>query len=145
MKGLKAIFGNTAKEIIGELGKTVSTLVTTDDEKQTQKAKLTEIVMSNLNRLYDAQSSVIKAEMSGNFLQKSWRPIMMLTFGVIIVMKWFGYTDANISESLEMELLSIIKLGLGGYVVGRSVEKIATKVTDNIDMTFLKKKDREIN
>ena len=41
-----------------------------------------------------------------------------------------------------MGLLEIVKLGLSGYVVGRSVEKTAGVITENIDMSFLKKKKR---
>lgn len=65
---------------------------------------------------------------------------MMLTFGVILVCKWFGLTDSNIPNELELELMNIIKIGLGGYVVGRSVEKVSESVTKNIDIPFLKKK-----
>ncbi|MGV8134072.1 MAG: hypothetical protein AB2L20_02570 [Mangrovibacterium sp.] len=38
--------------------------------------------------------------------------------------------------------MDIIELGLGGYVIGRSVENISKTVTRNIDLSFLKKKDR---
>ena len=46
----------------------------------------------------------------------------------------YGKTDWNGKE------FSIIDTG--GYVVGRSVEKVATTVTKNVDMPFLKKKNR---
>lgn len=128
---------------IQAVGNIIDNVFTNDEEKSTAKKQLTEVVLKSLTDIAKVQGDVIKTEMKGNFLQKSWRPLMMLTFGVILVCKWFGLTDASIPLSLELELLGIVKLGLGGYVVGRSVEKVATIVTKNIDMPFLKKKDRK--
>ena len=47
----------------------------------------------------------------------------MLTFVAIVMMRWFGLT-VDVPESVEVELMSLIKIGLGGYVAGRSVEKV---------------------
>ena len=40
---------------------------------------------------------------------------------------WFGLTAPNIPESVQNSLLNIVMVGVGGYVVGRSGEKIADK------------------
>lgn len=77
-------------------------------------------------KLMEGQASIVKAEAeSSNKLTSSWRPIMMLVFTGLIVARWFGYSAVGISPELEMELFSIIKIGLGGYVGGRSLEKVA--------------------
>lgn len=133
------IFKASTVEAVGSI---VDKVVTNNGEKSQLKNELTSVVLAGLNKVTDAQAEVIKTEMKGNFLQRSWRPIMMLTFGVILVCKWFGLTDSDIEISLEVQLLEIVKLGLGGYVVGRSVEKVATTVTKNIDLPFLKRKNR---
>ena len=127
---------------VDAIGKVVDTVITNDDEKSKAKKELTEVVLKSLNEVANVQGEVIKKEMEGNFLQRSWRPLLMLTFGTILVFKWFGLTDANIDNELELKLMDIVQLGLGGYVVGRSVEKVAGTVTANIDMPFLKKKQR---
>lgn len=127
---------------IDAIGKVVDDVITNDEEKSTVKKELSEVVLKSLNEVAQVQGEVIKKEMEGNFLQRSWRPILMLTFGTILVCKWFGWTDASIDHELELKLMDIVQLGLGGYVVGRSVEKVANTVTANIDMPFLKKKDR---
>jgi hypothetical protein len=80
--------------------------------------------------------------MKGNWLQKSWRPLTMLTMVIILVCKWFGLTNSEIPLELEVELMGLLKIGIGGYIAGRSLEKVAGKVTENIDMPFLKKKNR---
>lgn len=47
------------------------------------------------------------------------------------------------AEQLKPEFWELLKLGLGGYVIGRSAEKIANSVTKNVDLPFLRKKDRK--
>lgn len=134
-----SIFGSNAVEQIGNV---VNGLVVTDDEKSAAKAKLSEIVLSSLNKVTQAQADVLQTEMKGNWLQRSWRPLVMIAFVVLLIIRWTGISSHHIDLQLELELMAIIKLGLGGYVVGRSVEKVATTVTQNIDMPFLKKKNR---
>lgn len=67
---------------------------------------------------------VISSEGSSeHWLVAAWRPITMLTFLAMIVSWWFGYVPVNVSEVLLQELFGLVKIGLGGYVVGRSAEK----------------------
>ena len=130
-------------DVIEKVGNVVDNVFTNDEEKSEAKKQLTEVVLNSLNRMAEVQGEVIKTEMQGNWLQKSWRPLIMMAFGVILICKWFGFTDANIDHELELKLMDIVQLGLGGYVVGRSAEKIASTVTQNVDLPFLKKKDRK--
>jgi hypothetical protein len=76
-------------------------------------------------QLLDGQQKVIAAEAtSGNWLTSSWRPITMLTF--------LGLTVADslawLPNRLAPEAWQLLQLGLGGYVVGRSVEKVAPAI-----------------
>ena len=48
----------------------------------------------------------------------------MLTFGGLIVARWFGWAAPNLSEAEYLKLWSIVELGIGGYVIGRSAEKV---------------------
>lgn len=72
------------------------------------------------------QSSILNTEMTGNWLQRSWRPLLMLMIMVIIMNNYIllPYFPETV-EPLELDdnLWEILKLGLGGYVVGRSIEK----------------------
>jgi hypothetical protein len=52
----------------------------------------------------------------------------MLTFGALIVARWLGYSAPGISEAEVLKLWDIVQLGLGGYVIGRSAEKIAPQI-----------------
>lgn len=76
----------------------------------------------------NAQAEIIVAEAkSGSWLTRTWRPLTMLTFTSLIVAHWLGFTAENLSESQVIALLDIVKVGLGGYVIGRSVEKGITE------------------
>ena len=52
----------------------------------------------------------------------------MITFTALIVARWMGWVAPNLSEAEYLKLWSIIEFGLGGYVVGRSVEKVAPAI-----------------
>lgn len=74
-------------------------------------------------------AGIIKAEaQSGSWLTTSWRPLTMLFFVGLIGARVFGWTSAHVSDAEYLELWSLVKLGLGGYVIGRSVEKTAAPV-----------------
>ena len=76
------------------------------------------------------QTEIIVAEAKGNWLQRSWRPILMLSFGFIVIyVKFIGPLFGLPIPTLEVEFWELLKIGIGGYVVGRSAEKIAKGVT----------------
>ena len=81
---------------------------------------------ANLNA---AAGDIIKAEaQSEHWLAACWRPILMLTFGGLIVARWLGWSAPGISEAEVLKLWDIVQLGLGGYVIGRSIEKVAPQI-----------------
>lgn len=49
----------------------------------------------------------------------------MLTFLVLIVARWFGFAKPDLSEQEVLALWSVVQFTMTGYVVGRSVEKVA--------------------
>lgn len=98
------------------------------------EAQIAAKVIDYEGKLLEAQSAVIVAEAKGeSWIQRNWRPITMLTFTTLVVAKWLGFTqDAGISEAIELELMNLIQIGLGGYVIGRSFEKTVPKVAEII-------------
>lgn len=90
-------------------------------------------LMANAGALEQAAAGIVKAEAeSEHWLAANWRPLMMLTFGGLIVARWLGFTAPGITEAVELKLWDIIQLGLGGYVIGRSAEKIAPAVAQTV-------------
>lgn len=100
------------------------------DPQARADAQLKLLAMQQSGDLAELQAavSVIVAEASGNWLQRSWRPLMMLTFTGLIVARWFGFSAPNLAPDEYLELWGIVKLGIGGYVIGRSVEKTAPAI-----------------
>jgi 1,4-dihydroxy-2-naphthoate octaprenyltransferase len=98
-----------------------------DPTKKAQAAAVLEQVKTGaaMEQLKLAVSVIVAEAQSGSWLTRSWRPITMLTFLWLIVSYWYGWHAANLSDALVGELFTIIKIGLGGYVIGRSGEKIA--------------------
>lgn len=89
------------------------------------KFELTNALINADDTLLKQQANVIMSEATGeSWLQRNWRPLSMLTFVGLVVAHWLGYTAPNLSEDQVLALLGIVKVGLGGYVVGRSGEKI---------------------
>lgn len=69
-------------------------------------------------------AGIIKTEAaSEHWLAACWRPITMLTFAALIVARWFGWAAPDLAEAEYLKLWDIVEFGLGGYVIGRSVEK----------------------
>lgn len=87
-------------------------------------------VMSQGTELQKAASSVILAEAQGGWLQRNWRPITMMIFVTLIVCRWFGFVAPNLAPAEYIKLWDIVEFGLGGYVVGRSVETTAKTIAE---------------
>lgn len=110
------------------------------DEKTNAEAKqrLTEMAfkgemqqLENDMQITLAKAGIIKAEAaSQHWLAANWRPLLMLTFGGLIVARWFGWAAPNLAPEEYIALWDIVELGIGGYVIGRSVEKVAPTIAD---------------
>lgn len=98
------------------------------DAGESEKAKQQQFLA-----VFMAQADIVKTEAaSSHWLAANWRPLLMLTFGALIVARWFGWAAPNLTEAEYLKLWSIVEFGLGGYVVGRSVEKIAPSIASSI-------------
>ncbi|MCM2310301.1 MAG: holin family protein [Steroidobacteraceae bacterium] len=85
--------------------------------------------MQQFLAVFTAQAGIVQTEAaSQHWLAANWRPLMMLTFCGLIVTRWFGWAAPNLSEAEYLKLWDIVELGLGGYVIGRTAEKIVPEV-----------------
>lgn len=100
------------------------------EQLKAQVAEMQKLVDFEMARL-DAQAKIIVSESEGgSWLQKSWRPITMLTFLALVVGHFFGFEGQNFTAVDSSNLFSLIEIGLGGYVIGRSVEKVAPAIAE---------------
>jgi hypothetical protein len=94
------------------------------DAGEEERAKLQSFLA-----VFTAQADIIKVEAaSSHWLAANWRPLLMLTFGGLIVARWFGWAAPGLSQEEYLKLWSIVEFGIGGYIVGRSVEKTAPAI-----------------
>lgn len=119
----------------------VDELHTSEEERLAHKAQTldTYVVAIEQGLEYEAENlrqraAIVEAEAkSEHWLTATWRPITMLTFLGLVVLDQTG----QLAFRLAPEAWTLLQLGLGGYVVGRSAEKVAVPIVD-----ALKRKDR---
>lgn len=115
------------------LGKVVGNLFPDPAERAKAEAEAMRQLMSHQAEIEQAAARIIQTEAaSSHWLAANWRPMLMLVFGGLIVARWFGWAAPNLTEAEYLKLWSIVEFGLGGYVVGRSVEKIAPSIASAI-------------
>ena len=76
--------------------------------------------------LAQEQGQTIRAEaQSQSWVARNWRPLIMLLFGYII---FHSFVLAPVFKvpavEIPPDMWDLLRLGLGGYVIGRSAEKI---------------------
>jgi hypothetical protein len=109
--------------------------------------ELMRITHNEFIELMKSQTSIILAEAKGGWLQRNWRPMLMALFGVIIANNYIVHPylqlfapGKSLALTLPPEMWSLLKIGIGGYVVGRSVEKVTaggvTKLVEKVSETF---------
>jgi hypothetical protein len=119
LKSISGVFTDIREAITGEKIK--------DPQKELE-------LIQKLNELetdiIKSKAQIITAEAkSEHFLTSTWRPITMLVFTFIIANNYilvpylqaFGFDVPTLQ--LNKEMWELLKIGIGGYVVGRSVEK----------------------
>lgn len=106
----------------------VGKFVKDKDLAQQLTAQLNSEIIRLTEQEMEARKAIILMEGQGSWLQRNWRPLMMVFFAVLIGAHWFGFTPENLSEEQIADLYDLVKIGIGGYVVGRSVEKVAPHI-----------------
>ena len=123
--------------LVGSIFKPAAELIdnlhTSEEEKLKIKQDMFELQVSAFNKaeeyetqLLDAKKTIMTAEaQSGSWIASNWRPVTMLTFLVLVVLDSFGWLASPLAD----EAWTLLQLGLGGYVVGRSAEKVTNVIT----------------
>jgi hypothetical protein len=115
--------------VIKEVGKVIDNLFTSEEERINAKNEVFKVLQEQQLELQKLQTEIIVTEANGNWLQRSWRPILMLCFGFIVMYVKFIAPLFNLPiPPLENEFWNLLQLGIGGYVVGRSAEKISKNI-----------------
>jgi hypothetical protein len=123
--------------LVGSIFKPAAELIdnlhTSDHEKLQIKQAMFELQIEAFNKaeeyetkLLDAKKTIITAEaQSQSWIARNWRPITMLTFLFLVVLDSLGLLPFRLAG----EAWTLLQIGLGGYVVGRSAEKVTNVIS----------------
>lgn len=109
----------------------IDSMHTSDEEKAAAKLKAIELLQQKEDELIKNQSKIIEAEAkSRHWLTAAWRPCLMFTFILLIINNYVAapyinlFFDKDIMLTLPPKMWSLLQIGVGGYIVGRSAEKM---------------------
>jgi hypothetical protein len=127
--------GNAVGSLVSSVFSGIDSISTSEEEKQELKVRLLSaeaqfrMEMSRLSVEIDKErAAIIKAEIASNsWLARSWRPIIMLAFAFVVLYGAIG--PAFGAPTIDMNgvpdrFWSLLTIGVGGYIAGRSAEKI---------------------
>jgi len=131
--GLVPIIGKAIGKALGIVDKFVP-----DKDKATElKAQIETLILvqghDELVKELEGQIQIILAEARGGWLQRNWRPMLMMVCILIIFNNYvlFPYLSMFTEKAVMLELpgglWALLNLGVGGYIGGRTAEKIFKK------------------
>ena len=113
------------KNVVGAVGEVIDRLTLPVRETRQLEVDLLGLLAEHEKEMARSRSAAVVEEARGNWLQRSWRPLVMLVFALIVLVGTFTTLPILSDTSRFWDLLEI---GLGGYVVGRSGEKMAEAI-----------------
>jgi hypothetical protein len=124
--------------LIGQIFKPAMEMIdnvhTSTEEKLQQKAQLLQLQTDFLGEALEYETEQLKQKAaivlaeanSAHWITATWRPITMLTFLALVVADQTGMLAFRLAD----EAWTLLQIGLGGYVVGRSAEKIVPSLAN---------------
>ncbi len=102
------------------------------------KASVTKAVITAFSEVTEQQANVVLAEIRGeDWLQRNWRPMVALAFAFsylfVIIMypfmaAWHILPVVKFGEIGLQNMFELTMVCVGGYIAGRSLEKIAGSI-----------------
>ena len=121
--------------IVGDL---VGKLVPDSSKNSDIEREIKLALLEHTDSLESIRGEIVLAEAkSTNWLTSSWRPLLMMVVIAIIACNFLLFPIIRIfypemiTLELPSELWSLLQIGVGGYVVGRSGEKMIDKWSSN--------------
>ena len=115
------------------IAKTVDKAVPDKDLKEKLKHDINTQLLNAGSQEMQAASKIILAEASsGSWLTNSWRPALMWICIIVIANNFIisPILELTLGTSLNLEIpepmWNLLTIGVGGYICGRSAEKVAT-------------------
>ena len=116
------------------IAKTVDKAVPDKDLKEKLKHEInTQLLTSGTDEMKAASKIILAEAQSGSWLTSSWRPALMWICIIVIFNNFILMPFINIIFGTSLILAipdpmwNLLTIGVGGYIAGRSGEKIAQK------------------
>lgn len=124
---LKKLFSSGAKELVDSVGNAIDKIHTSAEEKELVKAEVEKHILNYEEKIQQEVTKRWEADMQGNWLSKSVRPISLLFLLLVLTVFTlvdFSFIELEIKDSwIDLwQLLAIT--AFGAYFGGRSYEKI---------------------
>ena len=112
----------------------ISEFIPDGDKKLELETKIKLLMLENEQQVKNDAASIVLAEAkSEHFLTSTWRPILALVITFIVAMHYAffpilnQFLDMQLVLDLPEELWTLLQIMVGGYVIGRSGEKMVDK------------------
>jgi hypothetical protein len=116
------------------LGKIVGGLVPDKVDQAKIEAEIKLALIEHTGSLETIRGEIVLAESkSESWLTATWRPLLMMVIVTIVAMNYLFFPLLNLflekdfAIDLPRELWNLLQIGVGGYIVGRSGEKMVDK------------------
>jgi hypothetical protein len=115
---------------------TVDKAVLDKDLAEKLKAQLNIELLKSSTEEIKAAASIVEAEAKSGWFSASWRPLLMYVLIFILVWNYIIgpviklMIGTVITFELPGDVWTLLQIGLGGYVVGRSGESIARSLAN---------------
>ena len=119
--------------IISTISSAITKAIPDKDKAAELQTQITSQILSQQNAELEGAIKVILAEAQGeSWLQRNWRPILMLVIIAIVANNYLfaPYINALFGAgsvptlALPEQLWNLMTLGVGGYIAGRTGEKM---------------------
>ena len=115
---------------------TIEKCVPDKDLQERLKAQLNQQLLQSSTEELKAAASIVEAEAKAGWFTASWRPLLMYVLIFILVWNYILgpvikiFTGSIITFELPGDVWTLLQIGLGGYVIGRSGESIARTIAN---------------
>jgi len=114
--------------IIGDL---VKRLIPDGDKSLDVEKEIKLALLENTDSLEALRGKIVLEEAkSSSWLTSTWRPLLMMVIVAIVAVNYLIFPVLNLfigqklMIDLPVELWNLLQIGVGGYIVGRSGEKM---------------------
>lgn len=124
----------------GPLSKALDAFIKDVELRRKLQSELEQVLLVHLGKALEQEASIVLAEVKSEYwLTRSWRPILMLALLAIVMFFGIGLplADGLAGRTLVFaprwneippQMWDFLMIGMGGYIGGRSLEKIAAQV-----------------